>query len=56
MDKKLNRLIFLMGFFLPPRNQNLCQGCGSTDTSLIGKMVNFKITSSTDFSVAGEML
>jgi tRNA-2-methylthio-N6-dimethylallyladenosine synthase len=28
----------------------------STDTSLIGKMINVKITSSTDFSVAGEMI
>jgi tRNA-2-methylthio-N6-dimethylallyladenosine synthase len=28
----------------------------STDTSLIGKIVDVKITTSTDFSVAGEML
>jgi len=28
----------------------------STDTSLIGKMVDVKITSSTDFSVAGEIV
>jgi tRNA-2-methylthio-N6-dimethylallyladenosine synthase len=28
----------------------------STDTSLIGKIVDVKITSSTDFSVAGEMI